>query len=386
MADIFVSEYDQYKTVSAYIDNKLEYLSVIHPTVVGNIYVCRVDNIIKNLGSAFVRYGEDRIGYLSLKGVHASSVLNRSVERAEDIRQGDTLVLQVESDEIKNKKTKMTSQISVSGDYSVVTLGRKGAGASLKLPQDIRTELLDELRDDYKDLCESSFDNLYGNTFGVIIRTQAISLSPEERKKVILDDLRNCLFTLLDILKNARTRTVYSCLYNSNGEDIEEHLKRASNFLLSRGITEYQVLTESVVYDTKLEIDKLKKNRVWLNSGAFLIIEQLESFNAIDVNTGKAVSGKKDIISKVNKEAAKEIFRQIRLRNLSGMILIDFINMKDKEAEEELCDYVKALAKKEPVHTQFIDITGLGIVELVRNKNAKSLKELIYNNKEPLDM
>ena len=116
-----------------------------------------------------------------------------------------------------------------------------------------------------------------------------------------------------------------------------------------------------------------------------MIIEQLESFNAIDVNSGKAIDKKKDSISKINYEAADEIFRQIRLRNLSGMILIDFINMKSSEDTEKLCSYVRALARKEPVHTEFIDITGLGIIELTRSKNDKTLKEVLQNTINAVD-
>ena len=153
----------------------------------------------------------------------------------------------------------------------------------------------------------------------------------------------------------------------------------------SRGIEDINVLENSVVYSPKADIDKLKQHKIWLKSGAFLIIEQLESFNAIDVNTGKAITGKKDIIRKVNKEAAVEIMRQIRLRNLTGMILIDFINMKDKADVEDLCSFVRSLCRKEDVHTRFIDITGLGIVELTRNKNDKSLKEILENQNNSVD-
>ena len=124
---------------------------------------------------------------------------------------------------------------------------------------------------------------------------------------------------------------------------------------------------------------------MWLKSGAYIIIEQLESFNAIDVNTGKAIKGKDDIAFKVNLEAVNEIFRQIRLRNLTGMILIDFINMDDDEKYEELIHKVKAFCKYEQVHTCFIDVTGLGIMELTRNKNDKTLKEILKDVEKAVD-
>ena len=184
--------------------------------------------------------------------------------------------------------------------------------------------------------------------------------------------MQGCIDKLIGILETAGTRKVFSCLLKNDSADEAYHIDKAKAFIRTRTDDEPRLIRESVLHSLKKDIDKLLQSRVWLKSGAFLVIEQLESFNAIDVNTGKAISGKNDVIFKVNMEAADEIFRQIRLRNLTGMILIDFINMKDKEAVQKLCDHVKELARKEPVHTEFIDITGLGIIELTRNKNDKS--------------
>ena len=107
------------------------------------------------------------------------------------------------------------------------------------------------------------------------------------------------------------------------------------------------------------------------------MIEQTEALNVIDVNTGKSINGKKNIIEKLNIEAMEESMRQIRLRNLSGMILIDFINMKDKDENNHLIDNIKAMTKLDPININFIDITGLGIIELTRKKTGKSLIEVL---------
>ncbi len=387
MADIFVSKYDDKDVVSAYINNKLEYMSVVYPSPVGNIYLCRVDNIVKNLSSAFVRFDNDKIGYVSFKSIICDNVINRTIEKPGDIRQGDSIILQVDTDEMKLKKPKLSSMLSISEDTCVVTLGKKGVGVSRKLPEDLRNRLLETVRAEYEALLPEYTDRLPKTDFGVIIRTDAASLSEDEIKTVILADIRKCLERIIEIYNIARTRTVFSCLYKNNSDDPKEHIGKAAHFLSSRGYTgsHVHVLYDSVIYNTKLEIEKLGHNKVWLKSGAFLIIEQLESFNAIDVNTGKAVADKKDVIKNVNFEAAKEIFRQIRLRNLSGMILIDFINMKSREDIAQLCDLVKELSRKEPVHTEFVDITGLGIIELTRSKNEKSLKEILDNTIKSVD-
>lgn len=384
MADILVTKYDEYPVVATYIDNRLEHLSVVHGSDVGNIYLCRVENVVKNISSVFVRYDDDKTGYISSKGILTCNVVNRSLKTGEAVRQGDEIILQVDTEEQKLKKAKLTSALSVSGKYTVATLGKKGLGVSKKLSSDERKLLTDCSKDIYEKLIEEIKD-ITSENIGIIIRTEASFLSQEEMEGEISKDMRESIFSLLDILKNGRNRTVFSCLYTGRGNELEDHVLRAKNFLKAQGLEDYNVIESSVVYSIKTDLEKLLKNRIWLKSGAFLVIEQLESFNAIDVNTGKAITGKSDIIKKVNKEAALEIFRQIRLRNLTGMILIDFINMKDKSDTEELCSYLKFLCSKEAIHTEFIDITGLGIVELTRTKNDKSLKEIIGNHNKPVD-
>ena len=379
MADIFISNYDKYPVVSAYIDNKLEFVSVVRDSVLGDVYLCRVENILKNINSAFVRFGDDENGYVAIKNILPVTVVNRKINSPSDIRQGDEIVLQVEAEPIKLKKAKLSSRISVSGKYCAVTLGRKGVGASLKLKTEDRDWLISSAKGFFSDVCAGYEDKLGDTDIGLIIRTEAINIPDDELAEKLRADMCECLEKICDILSTSRTRTVCSCLMKNESTDEEYHIEKARSFLKTK------VIRESVVYSLKKDMDKLLLNRVWLKSGAFLIIEQLESFNAIDVNTGKAISGKGDITYKVNMEAADEIFRQIRLRNLTGMILIDFINMKSKDDVQKLCDHVKALARKEVVHTEFVDITGLGIIELTRNKNDKSLKEILQNNNQSVD-
>ncbi|MBE5828669.1 MAG: hypothetical protein E7305_04295 [Butyrivibrio sp.] len=385
MTDIFVSEYNNYPVVSVYIDDKLSFLSMVRESDLGSIYLCRVDNILDNLQSAFVRFGDAQIGYVPFKNILPSCVVNRSIQSGKDIRQGDEIILQVDTEPIKLKKAKLTSNISVSGKYAVVTLGRTGVGASLKLSDDIRTSMVAELKKEYKALLAECDSVIADTGFGIIIRTEAADLDPENFVSEIISDIRNSLEDLSRILDEGKKRSLYSCIKKSRLGNVDEHITKAKNFLKSRNIEDFQIINDSVVHSIKHDIEKLLTNRVWLKSGGFLIIEQLESFNAIDVNSGKAIDKRKDTISRINYEAADEIFRQIRLRNLSGMILIDFINMKNSEDSEKLCNYVRSLARKEPVHTEFIDITGLGIIELTRSKNDKTLKEVLQNTTNAVD-
>ena len=131
----------------------------------------------------------------------------------------------------------------------------------------------------------------------------------------------------------------------------------------------------STLYHIQGNLDNLVSNRVWLKSGANIIIESLETLTVIDVNTGKNISKKADTIFRVNIEAAKEVARQLRLRNISGMIIIDFINMTSEEDKKRLINVLKKEIQKDSVRCSFIDITKLGLVELTRKKVRKSLKD-----------
>ena len=125
-------------------------------------------------------------------------------------------------------------------------------------------------------------------------------------------------------------------------------------------------------------MDKALHRTVYLNSGATIVIDPTEALTVIDVNTGKAISGKKvseDTFFAINLEAAKEIAAQIKLRNLSGIILIDFINLSDSSKEEALKEMLRNEFKYDSVQTEVVDITKLGLMEITRKKVYKTLKE-----------
>ncbi|SFP48003.1 ribonuclease G [Butyrivibrio proteoclasticus] len=392
MAEIVISKYLDTPLVTAFIDNKLEFLEFIRQRELHNIYLGRVDHIVKNIDAAFVRYKDDEIGYLPLKSILPVCVINRKLGATDSVKAGDEVIVQVEVEKIKTKKPKLTTYLSLAGKYSVLTLGRKGVGASLKLDDKIRKTLIDDVKEDFNRLSFDSSEAFYDTSFGIIIRTNAADIDGD-KNKAILDDASECIKLMSQILSLGMCRTNGSLLYSkeqslyAENEDMTvPFIDKAKAFLKTRGITDPVIVNDTGIHGINSKVQELRSNKVWLKSGAYLIIEQLESFNAIDVNTGKAISGKKDISKKVNIEAAQEIMRQIRLRNLSGMILIDFINMKDDEDYHELIELVKRLARQDYIHTEFIDVTGLGIMELTRNKNDKSLKELLLDVEKAVDI
>ena len=377
---IIISEYKSAPVVTAFIDDKLEFLSVVRESDLNNIYVGKVNHIVKNLDAAFIRYKDEEIGYLPLKNIVPACIVS-SNNSGKEVKSGDEVIVQVETEALKTKKCKLTTNLCVSGKYTVITLGRMGVGASLKLSDDIRRNVVDLIRDGFNKLIDEYSNKLSGSTAGVIIRTNVSDIldDSDNAKALILSDARGCLDNISRYLSLGKTRVSGSriLVQDTDSSPIEAATGKALSFLKAREIAQPEVINDSGIHGINSKIEALLNNKVWLKSGAYLIIEQLESFNAIDVNTGKAIKGKENISEKVNFEAAEEIMRQIRLRNLTGMILIDFINMKDESSYQKLTDYIKTLCRLEPVHTSFIDITGLGIMELTRNKNDKSLKEIL---------
>ena len=137
-------------------------------------------------------------------------------------------------------------------------------------------------------------------------------------------------------------------------------------------------LSLGALYSVRSELKNALSERVWLKSGAYLVIQPTEALTVVDVNTGKNVAKKEmqENFLRVNKEAAEEIARQLRLRNLSGMVLVDFINLTSKSAEEELLKTFRAALQKDPVPAQLIDMTALGLVEVTRKKIKRPLHEI----------
>ena len=207
----------------------------------------------------------------------------------------------------------------------------------------------------------------------------------------------------LHILHLADTRPVFSVLERAESgclgmlrelsdrsvtvrTDLPDIVQEISDAFL-RGILSEAEVEISVYEDALLPLHKLYRletiladslqEKVWLKSGGFLVIQQTDAFVAIDVNSGKYSSKKQpqEIYKKINMEAAEVIVHQLRLRNLSGMILVDFINMKKEEDQEELLARLSGLAVQDPAELTVIDMTALGIVEMTRKKARKPLAE-----------
>ena len=281
----------------------------------------------------------------------------------------------------------MTSNLNFAGKYAVLTIGKKSVNFSSKIHD--RT---------WKDHLRPKLEEVIGEETGVIVRTNGYGMENE-----LLAEVSGLLRLYREIRAAASYRTCKSLLYQAEPEYIKS-LKGSRTGSLGEILTDQKDVYDGIhrylecyqpedtdklryyedplvslacLYSFKGVMDQACQKRVWLKSGGYLIIEQTEAMVVIDVNTGK-YSGKKnqaDTIRMINLEAAKEICRQLRLRNLSGIILVDFIDMKEEEDKALLMEKLQEFAEPDPVKTTVVDMTQLNLVELTRKKGKKPLWE-----------
>lgn len=374
--------------------HQLQADSVHSKSVLGNIYVGKVRNIVKNINAAFVEFEKGQMGYLSLKDckhpIHTDAVSHKD----ERVLIGDELLVQVEKEALKTKPPTLSATLDFSGKYIVLSAGSDRVSISRKIKdKDDRKRLHDFLDAYSKD-----------KDFGFIARTNSAKAGEEELQNEVIR-LQKCYE---NIIQYGTHKTQFTCLYEAPsgylgsirdmyedriGEvltDSKELHERISGFLTENEWQDKVALSLwdenhgklDAVYDLSKTLDKALKPRVWLKSGAYLVIQPTEALVSIDVNTGKAISKKKDVeknFLKVNLEAAKEIALQLRLRNLSGIILVDFIDMHLEENNKLLLDVFRSELGKDPIPAKLVDMTKLGLVEVTRKKIRKSLYEQIQN-------
>ena len=353
-------------------------------SLVGNIYTGRVKHIVPSIEAAFIEFAPGKTGYFSLRDNHRA-----------DLREGEELAVQVARDAVKTKEPVLSSNLSFAGRFTVLTSGRKNRAVSSKITDDGERKRLLQVLTEWMD-----------EDFGVIARTEASSV-PEEDIRRELEYLRGKAREVLEKAKTRRAGTLlreaepeYIRLIRGNLRDTERIVTDRADcrenivrFLLEEApdrkeifsFYEDETLPLSSLYRLDTALRDALSPKVWLKSGGYLVIEPTEALTVIDVNTGK-FSGRKamdEAILKVNMEAAEEAARQLTLRNLSGIILIDFINMRRPGDSERLMDHLRKVLQKDPVKTVLVDITALGLVEITRMKVERPLAENYIKN--PVD-
>lgn len=391
---VIITEYQQNICSFLINDNRLLNVHTLDSSSkIGNIYIAKVKNVLKNINACFVEIAEKEICFLPLNEAQNPFILNRIYDGR--IVQGDELLVQFTKDALKTKQAGVTCNVSLPDDSFVFAIGNPKLGISSKLSPADKSHIRQLL-------CERGFIDSNGQItrlpthpeYGLIIRTDALHLL-EESEETFIKEFQLKQEAFLHFLETSRHKQCFDCIItrkmpykaildnysNTDYQEVVTDLNEAYTGLqgISKPVRLYTdesySLNKLYSLETKLQ-DALKKT-VWMKSGANLVIEQTECLNTIDVNSGKKITAKAspDTIWQINMEAAAEAALQIRLRNLSGIIIIDFINMEDKSLEEKLLQHMKALVAKDPIITNVIDITPLGLMEITRKKVSKSLSE-----------
>jgi ribonuclease G len=411
------------KKYIAYIslDEKREFVDFeIYPQetddLLNHIYIGRVESVVSNISAAFVRISPEQTCFLPLSEL-PSAIFTKKQSEKKAICAGDELLVQVVKEAVKTKDPVVSAKLALNGSYAVLTTGNTNLSVSKKLPKEVRTQQQQLLQD----VCADHIKMGYG----IVTRTNSAQVSEAE----LMADVLGLVEKYQAICKHSGHLAAYTNVYRplpayirrlqavrdfktqsgmdaiSAGEkafggnydgiytDLEYVFREIADYLPY--LAEKQLLhfyddrqvSLSTLYNIEGSIDRLLSNRIWLKSGANIIIEQLETLTFIDVNSAKNIKNTKSAGSmkdrlteqmlSINREAAAEAARALRLRNISGMVIIDFINMADRDAEESLIAFLKNELKKDVVPCQFIDITQLGLVEITRKKVSRSLKEIL---------
>ncbi|WZL71572.1 Rne/Rng family ribonuclease [Clostridiaceae bacterium 35-E11] len=357
-----------------------------HKRTVGNIYKGRIANVLPGMQAAFVDIGFDKNAFLFVKDAIPPEMLVNKDRDTKDIaikdvvKSGQEIIIQVIKEPIGTKGARVTTHLTLPGRYLVLMPYTDYIGVSRRIGDEEERERL-----------RSIVQELKPSQMGVIVRTASEGKEERELKedlkfllklwqkierekklgfapKVIYKDLDLIHKTIRDMF----TKDIHKFVINDKEqykstvdllEFISPHLKdRVEYFEKDINIFDY--------YNIESMIKNAITRKVWLKSGGYLVIDQTEALTVIDVNTGKYVGSidLEDTILKINKEAAEEIAKQLRLRDIGGIIIVDFIDMNNEEAEREVLNILEKALEKDRTKTNVLGITQLGLLEMTRKK------------------
>lgn len=366
-----------------------------HASIVGNIYKGKVANILPGMQAAFVDIGLEKNAFLYVndavpREMDANGNIIETKERIEKaLRVGQELMVQITKEPIGNKGARITTHITVPGRFAVLMPTVKYIGISRRI------EDLEE-RERLRGLAL----NLVGSDLGIIIRTAATKASDGELSadfKYILKLWKRLQGKFLEKGKG-------NLLYSDTGavqKLVRDLIDDSYDAIVVNDAPTYQNVIEMMEYYTPNLKDKVKifhgdmlnayeitgqlakanHRKVWLNCGGYLIIDHTEALTVIDVNTGKFIgnSNLMDTVLQANVEAAVEIAKQMRLRNIGGIVVVDFIDMRGEDDRNAIIELLNQEIKKDRVKVNILGFTQLGLLELTRKKNGRTLGDLMMS-------
>lgn len=373
--------------------------------IVGNVYTAHVNDLAKNINAAFVEYAPKQKAYLSLEENENVFFINR--KNTTKVCEGDNIVVQIKKEPIKTKDAVCSTNIELAGKYAVLSYGKPGIAVSTKIRDNALRDKLTAFgqayvkglmydENVYTMLTEDTFNGIVDAT-GIIFRTEAAELSDLSVAKNELTELFSELLRVLNKAMHTPARICIRQAENPVVSMVRDFLNISHDISCNSDVTKEitEVVTDSrkyfemlhansiearyyedkllplyKLYSIESVLEQIQSKRVWLKSGGYLVIEYTEAMTVIDVNTGKCEKGKnkENTILNINLEAATEAMRQLRLRNISGIIIIDFIDMKSDENKQKLLKHLRDEASKDLIKTSVMGMTRLNLVEITRKK------------------
>ena len=412
MQEILINIEAGERRVAILRDKKLEWYFVeriSEKRIVGNVYKGSVNSVLNGMGAAFVDCGLEKNGFLYVDDItapliededsgfffpaHGNKHRNSKTKISEVIKKGQDVLVQITKEQLGTKGARLTTHISLPGRYLVLMPTSKRIGVSRRIADDEERRRIKALLREIK---------LPKDT-GLIARTAAKGCN----KRELLRDA-NYLIDVFKKISLASTKQKSPVLlfeeFDIGFKIVRDFLSDDTAKVIVDDIQEFKRLKVFIAkiapkYRNKLtfhkdpvhlfekhsvekEIDKLFERKIYLKCGGYITIEQTEGMIAIDVNSGR-FTGKKnleDTIYKVNKEAAEEVARQLRLRDIGGIVIIDFIDMDIPAHKKEVYSILQSALKKDKAKTNLISFSELNIVEMTRQRVRKSLESVSYTN------
>ncbi len=368
--------------------------------LVGNIYKGRVANVLPGMQAAFVDIGLERNAFLYAGDILADtsdfefdakseSVNLRPKKIEEMVKEGQEIVVQVLKQPGGTKGARITTHVTLPGRMMVLMPTVNHVGVSRRIEDELeRTRLKDIL------------EKIKPKDMGVIVRTAAVGKTAEDFAGEIrfLERLWQRILSRSEVIRAPRLlhaeeslifRTVRDMFtadvseFVINDRDYYDKVVAVANIIAPYIKDRVRLYTTGVSifddYGIQARIDKALEKKVWMKNGAYIIIDETEALTVIDVNTGKFVGDNnlQETILEVNIEAAKEIARQLRLRDISGIIVIDFIDMEVEGNKQKVVSALEDALAKDRTKTNVLGITGLGLVEMTRKKVRRKLSSIV---------
>ncbi|ARU63274.1 ribonuclease G [Tumebacillus avium] len=361
--------------------------------VVGNIYRGRVANVLPGMQAAFVDIGIEKNAFLyiddALSLLPGETPPETKPKINELLREGQEIVVQVSKEAVGSKGARVTTNLSLPGRILVMMPGQPYVGVSRRIENEAERDRIKEIAERIRD-----------EDTGVIVRTAAEGAEAS----VFENDYTFLKAQWQRVQKQSKSVKVPGVVYRDLDllsrsvrdfftDDVDEFVvDTAEAYETVRELLQYgsKHLQERVkLYKDKenlfsahridQDLEKALKRKVWLKSGGFMVIDQTEALTAIDINTGKFVgtTSLEETVLKTNIEAARELVRQVRLRDLGGIIIIDFIDMRDPANKQLVLEELETQLKKDRTRAHVLGMTQLGLIEMTRKKVRQSLDEVV---------